>query len=268
MHAADTGDRRTENNERRRGIVFSLRPAQIVGGAVMLCFGYAAVFFLGVVLGRGYAPEAGIPELARLMPEASAPISPRVVAPEEEKPAQENTTSSSSLPGEDADTPFTQADLDYRERLKNRPQNASSAQGAGRSGDGAGRNALNNERKTDGGNEARTRKGADAKAPQVAGATAKTAERPLASPARTGDMYRYVYQVASYKDRASGENFAKRLRAAGFKASMEQSTGNGAAWFRTMVEFTGRPDDTDALREKLKRFGVPRALLRSKTPVN
>jgi cell division protein FtsN len=302
MHAEDTGDRRTGNNERRRGIVFSLRPVQIVVGAVVLCLGYAAVFFLGVVLGRGYTPEAGIPELARLMPEASAPISPRIVAPEEEIPTQEDTTSPSVPPGGDEDTTFTQADLDYRERLKTRPQTAaSSAQGAGRTGDGAaGRNARSNERKADGINgaqarraaeakmpraaeaktpkaaeakapkaaEAKAPKAAEAKAPKAAEAAAKTAERPPAPPERADAMYRYMYQVASYKDRAPGDDYAKRLRAAGFKASTEQSTGNDAVWFRTMVEFTGRPDDTDALREKLKRHGAPRALLRSKTPVN
>ncbi|MDR2669047.1 MAG: SPOR domain-containing protein [Desulfovibrio sp.] len=268
MHAADKHDRRAENSERRREIVFSLRPAQIVGGVVVLCLGYAAVFVLGVVLGRGYAPEAGIPELARLMPEASAPVSPRVVAPEEEKTTQEETTSSPASPGGEEDTPFTRADLDYRERLKNRPQTAPQTQGAGRSGDGAGRSARSNERKADGRNAAMTRNSTDVKAPRSASAAAKADKGPAAQPDRAGEMYHYVYQVASYKDRASGDNFAKRLRAAGFKVRTEQSTGSGVTWFRTMVEFTGRPDDTAALRETLKGFGVPRALLRSKTPAN
>ncbi|MDR2123541.1 MAG: SPOR domain-containing protein [Desulfovibrio sp.] len=243
MYDADKNDRRTENGERRREIAFRLRPAQIVGGIVVLGLGYAAVFFLGVVLGRGYAPEAGIPELARLMPEASAPVSPRVVAPEEEKPAQDDAASSPVYPGGDEDTPFTQADLDYRERLKSRQQTPPRAQGTGRTEDGAERSAGSKERKAGGGSAA-------------------------ASPVRAGKIYHYVYQVASYKDRASGDNFAKRLRAAGFKARTEQSNGNNVTWFRTIVEFTGRPDDTDALREKLKRSGVPRALLRSKTPAN
>ncbi|MDR2605000.1 MAG: SPOR domain-containing protein [Desulfovibrio sp.] len=267
MNAAEKSDRWTENNEQRREIVFSLRPAQIVGGMVVLCLGYAAVFFLGVVLGRGYAPESGIPELARLMPEASAPVSPRVVAPQEEKSAQEDTASPSAPPpGGNEDTPFTQADLDYRERLKSRPHTASSAQGAGRTGDGAGRSARGNEKKADGGNVARTRDSADVKTPRSA--AVKADKSPAAQPARASEVYHYVYQVASYKDRASGDNFAKRLRAAGFKVRTEQSTGSGVTWFRTMVEFTGRPDDTDALREKLKGFGVPRALLKSKTPAN
>ncbi|MDR1685052.1 MAG: SPOR domain-containing protein [Desulfovibrio sp.] len=268
MNAEDKNYRRTENSEHRREIVLSLRPAQIVGGIIVLCLGYAAVFFLGVVLGRGYTPEAGIPKLARLMPEASAPVSPRVVAAEEEKPAQESTVPSSPPPGGDEDTPFTQADLDYRERFKHRQQAASQVQGAGRTGNGTGQSARGNERKVDGRNAAQTRKNADGKAPEAAGATAKSGKNPAAPPDRAGEMYHYVYQVASYKDHASGDSFAKRLRAAGFEVRTEQSTGSGVTWFRTMVEFTGRPDDTDALRKKLKRFGVSRALLRSKTPAN
>jgi cell division protein FtsN len=259
MNAADGNDRPAETGARHRGIIFSLRPAQIVGGVVVLCLGYVAVFLLGVILGRGYAPEAGIPELARLMPEASAPVSPRVVAPEEEKPVQKEAVSSSPPPGGDEDTPFTQADLDYRERLKSRRQAAPQVQGAGRS-------ARSDGRKADGRNAAQARKNADGKATEAAGTVTRAGGTPAASPVRAGEMYHYVYQVASYRDRASGDSFAKRLRAAGFKVRTEQSTGSGVTWFRTMVEFTGRPDETEVLREKLKAFGVPRALLRSKAP--
>jgi cell division septation protein DedD len=268
MSAADDNGPKPEYDERLREIVFSLSPARLVGGIVALCLGYAVVFFLGVVLGRGYTPESAIPELARLMPEAAPSFAPRVVAPEEENPVNGDAAPSSVPPDRNDDVPFTQADLDYRERLKSGRQAAPPVRSGDRAVGEAGRKGRGDAGKTAGAGAPQARQSAGGKAPERAGGAAKDGKNGVASPARAGALYRYVYQAASYKDGASGENFAGRLRAGGFNARTEQSTGNGVAWFRVMVEFTGRPADTDALREKLKGFGVPHALLRSKTPAD
>ncbi|MDR1947335.1 MAG: SPOR domain-containing protein [Desulfovibrio sp.] len=243
---------------RKREFVFILRPAQMAGGIVMLCLGFATVFFLGVVLGRGYTPESGIPELARLMPEASAPVAPRIVAPEEDDAAEQ---SAAPPPGQGEEGTFTRADLDYRDHLK-------SGQPAARSGvkpgDDAGRSAR--DKKTDGKGGPQARKSENKNMAAKESASAKGGKKADSAPDPDAAVYHYVYQAASYKDRATCDKFTSRLRAAGFTVRTEQAEGNGVTWFRTMVEFTGRPDDTDAMRDKLKNFGVPRALLRSKTP--
>jgi cell division protein FtsN len=270
MNPADRSDRRAEKNERQREIVFSLSPAQTAGGFVMLCLGYAVVFFLGVVMGRGYVPESAIPELAGLMPEASVPAAPRIV-PEEEHPADPDALPEPPAPvappGRDEDAPFTRADLDYRDRLKDRRQSAPPSRGVNGHREETGRKARVGDRKTDGGGAARTRKSESATTPENAGAPAKSGKTRAQPTEPAAEIYRYVYQVASYRDRVSCDGFAQRLRAAGYAARTEQSEGGGVTWFRTVVEFTGRPDDTEVLREKLKGAGAPGALLRSKTPV-
>ncbi|MDR0827252.1 MAG: AsmA family protein [Desulfovibrio sp.] len=89
-----------------------------------------------------------------------------------------------------------------------------------------------------------------------------------ASSGKNGDatVYNYVYQAGSYKDEAVCEKFTQQLRAAGFKARTAKSVSGDQVWFRTLIDFTGRPDDTNALRERLKQHGVARPILNGKTP--
>jgi cell division protein FtsN len=76
-----------------------------------------------------------------------------------------------------------------------------------------------------------------------------------------------VYQAAAYKDQPSCDRFTATLKRAGFGARTEKLVdGKGVTWFRVMIDFSGTPEATDALREKLKDHGVPRVLLRSKAP--
>jgi cell division protein FtsN len=111
------------------------------------------------------------------------------------------------------------------------------------------------------------------KTAQGQSAQAKAAEKTTApgasaqTPPRDTRAYKYVYQAAAYKDQPSCDRFTAKLKSAGFGARTEKLVdGNGVIWFRVMIDFTGTPEATDSLREKLQEHGVPRVLLRSKTP--
>ncbi|MDR0827889.1 MAG: SPOR domain-containing protein [Desulfovibrio sp.] len=243
-----------------RSFTFSLRLGSLLGGLLLLTLSFGAVFFLGVVIGRGYAPEAGIPELARLMPAPSPSSAPRVIAPAEEEGKGEKRGESAAKPlpaiaEEIPEQAITRADLDYREHLKKNPPPSP-------------------PRANDKGAKAESKAGpTPAKAP-VSKNQDKATSPPggsksaevLSGKSSEGAVFNYVYQAGSYKNEAACEKFTQKLRAAGFKARTAQSASGSEIWFRTLIDFTGRPDDTNALRERLKAHGVPRALLYSKTP--
>ncbi|MDR1489900.1 MAG: SPOR domain-containing protein [Desulfovibrio sp.] len=231
-----------------RYLTVRLHPGSLIVIFVLFVMSVAAVFFLGVIIGRGYSLEERIPELARLMPEAAPPAAPKVIVPSEEDGSEV-----APLPPAAGDAPevaIPRADLDYREHLKH--------QSAGASGQQAGNGQPPGGAKPQSPAEAgRKNEGAAGGVKKEADGSAKNADAPI---------YNYVYQVASYKEEASSEKFARKLRAAGIRARTEKVASGGKIWFRTLVDFTGRPEDTDLLREQLKSHGVPRALLLTKAP--
>ncbi len=88
-----------------------------------------------------------------------------------------------------------------------------------------------------------------------------------ASMKKTGEpVYNYVYQVAAFKDMPSTESMRKKLQAAGIATRVEKSAEGGTTWYKLLTPFRGRPEDTRALKNALAGQGLPRVILRSKTP--
>ncbi|MDR3176168.1 MAG: SPOR domain-containing protein [Desulfovibrio sp.] len=241
-----------------RHFTVRLHLGSLVAVFALFIISVAAVFFLGVIIGRGYSPEERIPELARLMPEPAPPTAPKVIVPSEEEKGQGAPPVAGDAPAE----AIPRADLDYRDHLKNQSADASGARIGGVPGNAKPQSPAGHKNDSTAGrkNESEAGSKKEGGAGGVKGGaegSAKNAGAPV---------YNYVYQAASYKDEASSERFTRELRAAGFKARTAKVFSGGNLWFRTLVEFTGRPDDTDLLREKLKAHGVPRAILLTKTP--
>ncbi|MDR2801464.1 MAG: SPOR domain-containing protein [Desulfovibrio sp.] len=226
-----------------RYFTFRLHLGSLIVVFVLFIMSVAAVFFLGVIIGRGYSPEERIPELARLMPEAAPPTAPKVIAPSEETGSEDAPLPPAT--GDASAEAIPRADPDYRDHLKN--QSAGARTGNGQP-PGSTKPQSPAGRKNEG----------------EAGGVKREAEASV----KNADVlvYNYVYQAASYKDEASSEKFARELRAAGIKARTGKVVSAGKVWFRTLVDFTGRPDDTDVLREKLKVHGIPRPILLTKVP--
>lgn len=236
-----------------RSFEISLSPARMLGGLLLLSLGFVSVFCLGVVIGRGHEPEAGIPELARMMPEPAQRNTPRIIdADSAQEPATgaQNASQTAGRPGI-----IAPADLEYRAHLKEPPRASGPKDGTAP--------------------QAQVQTQSPRPAPPAQSADKKAAASQAASQAAAGEqraknpdqqIYHYSYQAASFKDSPSCDSFAAKLTRAGFKARTEKIEADGKSWYRVMVDFTGRPDDTDALRDKLKAHGVPKALLRVKTP--
>ena len=271
-----------------RRITLSLSPAAAMGGIVGLCAGFVLIFSLGVLLGRGHNLGKSIPELERIMPERAVPAPPQVIA-EDVNPAAPQTPAAQSAPQSEGDAAhqeppasgvIAQGDLGYRENLKQPAPAARPAAAQGKPSAKPGDEPKQTDKATDKLNA--SDKTVDKPKPAATRAGASPDLRPLSSgPERTapikpvgqegassGDtqLYHYIYQAAAYKDELACAAFADKLKKAGFKAGVQKSVDGATTWYRTVVDFTGKPDDTDALREKLKQHGVPRVIMTSKTP--
>lgn len=270
-----------------RRIVISLAPATVVGSIVLLCMGFVAVFSLGVILGRGHNPEAEIPNLARIMPGPAPGEMPVVIAPDEN--ADKPGSALSPFAQDENRGVIGQGDLDYREHLKSpqtrqeQPQARVERTPAQQEKRPQTERAEQARTQASGTRESQARREAAVRpektAESGAGAPQPPARAPIrpqaaAQPATPGArpksldtrVYRYIYQAAAYNDQASCERFTQKLRAAGFAARTAKSESDGKTVYRTLIDFTGRPDDTDALRDNLVRHGVTKALMVSKVP--
>ena len=69
--------------KKTRGLTLHLRIPTLIGGLLALLVGLIWVFILGILVGRGQAPEQKIPQIAGLMPkvEASALPPPQIAEP-------------------------------------------------------------------------------------------------------------------------------------------------------------------------------------------
>ncbi|MDR1360674.1 MAG: SPOR domain-containing protein [Deltaproteobacteria bacterium] len=95
----------------RRKFSLAFTPAQGISFLAGIGILVAWAFVLGVLLGRGYAPENHIPELARLMPRAEDSPPPLVVAPDLRAEAAPEEQTAVLQPG----------DMGYRQTLKGGP---------------------------------------------------------------------------------------------------------------------------------------------------
>jgi len=209
-------------------LTISLPPAALACGIVCLCAGFVLVFILGLLLGRGHNLEERIPKLERILPERATPAPPHIIA-EDAAPAKPEQHVSVAPP-----TVIPQGDLAFRDTLKTpAPQRP-----------------------------------APTAAPPAKAPAQTTAGQSVANQSPPGDnqVYQYVYQAAAYKSETPCIAFVDRLNKAGFRARMDRSESGGVIWYRAMIDFTGKPDDTDALREAMQKYGVQRLIMRSKIP--
>ncbi len=70
--------------KRSRVVTLTLRIPTVIGGLLALVVGLVWVFILGIMVGRGQAPESQIPHIAGLMPrvESSAIAPPQITTPQ------------------------------------------------------------------------------------------------------------------------------------------------------------------------------------------
>ena len=265
-----------------RTITLTLSLPTIISGLIMLCAGFVGMFSLGILLGRGYDIEARIPHLERIMPQAAHPEQPRIIGHDDPPSPGQSSAQTSRGAGQETARTDAPSPAGHSGNTRN---GSSSAKAAGApqnpppdprnqvmdQGDLAYRDSLKQRQNPSAHKQATARQpSAKPKAdPPIQGKaeSAPQGRRPLAENASDKqDIFNYVYQVAAYKDAPMADKLTARLKAAGIRARTEKSLDKGQAWYRTVVDFTGSPDGTDTLREKLKGQGLNRLILKSKTP--
>lgn len=270
----------------KRTFTVTVGLSTVISTILVVSAGFVAMFALGVLLGRGYDPEAGIPELERMMPQPGRPAAPIVIS---------DSDADAAPPPRPEDGILGQGDLAYPDSLRTpqpaprprepqpaRPPAAQTATqttgqqtkppakppAAQTAGQPPKQEQAKPARQQPAGSNAT---GAPGLTPLTMTGTAPVrtasqAQGQVQSQPQSGDqrVYNYVYQTAAYKDQASSDRFAAKLKSAGLNARTQQSADNGVTWYRVMVDFRGKPDDTDALRAKLQSLGVGKPIMKSK----
>ena len=231
----------------KRTITVTLSIPAVISSIIALCIGLTWVFFLGIILGRGHTPEARIPELERIMPQAQTAQAPQVVTPAPHTPAPPAPTAQETAEAQ-RNTVIDQGDLGYRESLKPSPPPRGQRQNTKPGQPGASQKPQ-----------------AGAK-PETAGGKSVAGKPADNKPSGKEQAFNYVYQVAAYKDAPSSDKMAEKLKKTGIQARTQKEVEDGKTWFKTVVDFRGTPDDTNGLRTKLSAHGIKRLILKSKVP--
>ncbi|AGW14072.1 SPOR domain-containing protein [Megalodesulfovibrio gigas] len=248
----------------------------LIGFVAVTLLGLVWVFIFGVLVGRGYRPETAVPELARIMPaeqNASKVLADQGVLPPEElefyDALKKGSNVSPHLPSEqvaggaanggtaDGMHPsFEDEDLPPAEVVQNLAKastvNPASAPAASAKHQPAPQQPP-----------------AKPTPPKPAPSAPPAAQPPLSDDETgpPGQRYAYVYQAAAFSEAAKADAFKSKMHGLNLKASVQKVEDNGKTWHRVMVHFEGSPEDTRALKEKLRQAGIEKALLRSKKPI-
>ncbi|WP_207260789.1 SPOR domain-containing protein [Desulfovibrio sp. Huiquan2017] len=185
-------------------------------------------FVMGILIGRGYRPEADVPPLQEIMPGSEH----------------------GQMVGE-ASPPkvLTLEELDYQDRLKASPQQMLDTPVA------APKPAPKPEPKPE-------------PAPKPAKPEAAPVKTETAAPApdQPGEaVFDYVYQVASFRKVDMARSLSDKLAAAGLQAKIESGEAKGSTWHRVQVLHHGTPTSTTQMKAVLSRFGISKPLLKKKT---
>ncbi|SBV95267.1 conserved hypothetical protein [uncultured delta proteobacterium] len=224
---------------RDKKITVTLSLPKAVFGVFFSLFVLIWVFIFGVMLGRGHNPEDVVPELAKVMPTPAAPAAPA------------NTPADATI-----NDVLTSQDLKYHDTLKSKdpvekPRPPAPVQQA-----------------------APPQPAAPAKPqtpPPVAPKPAQQTPAPKPAPALQKEdqdktVYNYVYQVAAFNNSAAAQAMQKKLQDGGVASRITQTESGGTVWYRLLVSFKGKPEETRELRAKLAPYGISTIILRGKTP--
>ncbi|MEZ7195909.1 SPOR domain-containing protein [Pseudodesulfovibrio karagichevae] len=220
-------------NAARKKYDFSLSLSGMISitgvGVLALTF----FFVMGILIGRGYRPEADVPPLKELMPDA-----------EHGQLAAENTPPKV----------LTLEELDYQDRLKASPQQML---------DGPDEAKAKPEPKPVAAPETKPEPKPEAKSAPAAAPQPETA---TPAPAQPGEaVFDYVYQVASFRKADMATGLRDKLAAAGLKARVESGEAKGSTWHRVQVLHHGTPASTSEMKATLAKFGIAKPLLKKKS---
>ena len=190
-------------------------------------------FVMGILIGRGYRPEADVPQLEQIMPGSE-----HGQLAEDRQPPQV----------------LTSEELEYQDRLQAQPQQIMDDTGKP---DQPEPQAIESDQSA---------KPEPAKPEPAKVETAQPAQAFTPTPAQPGEeVFDYIYQVASFRQMDMAEDLSKRIAASGLKTRIESADAKGSTWHRVQVLYHGTPASTDEMKAVLAKFGIDKPLLKKKT---
>ena len=232
--------------------------------AIGLVVVLSSFFALGVVVGRSYRPKPVI------LTQPSDPEAGKVLAAPAETTA--NATGKNATALAKAETVLKPEELQYMERLKSRPEPQAPAPAA-KAPDKpqpAAKNGAADKKAEAAKKDAAKKETPKKEAAPMAGSEKKDAskDQPAKKESASQDpdqqVYAYQYQVASFKKQEVAEEMRRKVAKLGLDTVVQAKPDNGQSWFRVVVRFTGKPEDTRGLKDKLATIGVTRTMLLSK----
>lgn len=223
--------------------------AWAVGLVVLL----SSFFALGVVVGRSYRPRAVV------LTQPADPAAGKVLAAPDPQP---NATAKEAPAPAKAEAVLKPEELQYMERLKHKPEAPAqppAAKAVDKPQPGAKDNAKDAKKTGPDKKEA-----ADKKDAADRNAAKDKAKKDAASADPDQQIYNYQYQVASFKKQDVAEDMRKKVAKLGLDTVVQAGADNGQPWYRVVVRFSGKPEDTRGLKEKLATIGVSKPILLSK----
>lgn len=189
-------------------------------------------FVMGILIGRGYRPEADVPQLQEIMPNkqhgviAEGPEKPEILKLEE---------------------------LEYPDRLKEEPEKVMETVKPEKTEPEAA--ASKPETKAE--PEAVSPEPQPEKTPQARSAEAEQS-------ASGEKVYNYVYQVASFRKPEMAEALSAKLVKDGLRTGIESGSAKGSTWHRVVVHYHGTPSSTAEMKAVLAKYGIGKPLLKEK----
>lgn len=223
---------------RDQSVTITLSMPKALFGLLFSLFVLVWVFIFGIMLGRGHNPEEVVPELAKVMP--APPAALPVPAP--------------------ADELLHKRDLKYHDSLKGKnaaqPPRVTAPASAPQAGQQSGQPQARQQPDL-----------ASKPATPKPAATPKRAQPPQpAAPDQDQTVYNYVYQVAAFNQLQQAQSLQQKLQRGGMTVKVTETQANNRTWFRILVNFKGKTEDTRKLREKLAEHGIQNIILRDKVP--
>jgi cell division septation protein DedD len=256
---------REKDGPRKFSLEMSMSGVISVGIVVVL--GMCWVFILGILVGRGYRPEAAVPQIDRMMPTTEAkmpdnttPSAPPTVLKPEELQFMEG------LQGKDGEvvaesTQKAPADGKKSPALKSRDLSDAKTAPVAAPAVPVSRPAPQAPLATP--TPVKAVPPAPHPAPETDARAAKTKVEPK-SPFDKTARYTATYQVASFPGRDQAETLVRQLAKKGFTASVHEAKSNNSMVFRVNVQIKGTEAD---ITDGLKKTGEKAPILLGKKPL-
>ncbi|MFP5259396.1 MAG: SPOR domain-containing protein [Acidobacteriota bacterium] len=246
----------TRENGGPRKFSFEISMSGVISVGIVVVLGMCWVFILGILVGRGYRPEAAVPQIAQMMPTTEARM-------------PDNTTSQAPP------SVLKPEDLQFMEDVHGQPGAEGGSEIAGKAPADAKKNAA--APKAHDLTEVRPVSAAAAAVPPApktppAAKTVPDASKMAAAKVdpktpfdkKASIRYAATYQVASFPGREQAESHVKQLAKKGVTASVTEAKSNNAKVFRVTIQFKGSDAD---ISEALKRSGEKGSILLGKKPL-